>query len=316
MVVDVVIPAFRHWALTASCLTHLRAQAEQHHVILVDNGCDEGTAERAATSFPEVDVLRLEQPVTFARACNLGAARGDGEHVVLLNNDVDLAPGSLTALVAALERSPRTGSACAVLTAPDSTVDSAGLAVDRTLAAFPRQAGQDPATVPSCRLPLMGPAGAAAGYRRTAWEQVGGLDEAIRAYGEDLDLALRLQAVGWETTLALEARGVHLGSATFGHRSATQRRSGGFGRGYLLRRYGVLRGSAAPRALLTEAIVCVGDAVLSRDLEAIRGRLAGWRAARGMSRRPVPPARTVTHDLTLWASLQLRRGVYTSQEAS
>ena len=78
----------------------------------------------------------------------------------------------------------------------------------------------------------LGPAGAAAAYRRTAWEQVGGMDERIFAYMEDFDLALRLRAAGWRTVAAPDARGVHLGSASHGHRSASQRSHGGFGRGY------------------------------------------------------------------------------------
>src|SRR5438270_781687 len=81
---------------------------------------------------------------------------------------------------------------------------------------------------------LAGPAGTAAAYRRRALEQVGGLDESIFAYMEDFDLALRLRSGGWEAVLASDAVGVHLGSATHGHRSAWQRRHGGFGRGYML----------------------------------------------------------------------------------
>ena len=98
---------------------------------------------------------------------------------------------------------------------------------------------------------------------------------------EDFDLALRLRSAGWRTVVAADAVGVHLGSATHGHRSAWQRRHGGFGRGYVLRRYGVLRGRTAPRTLVTEAVVVLGDLAISRDLAALRGRLAGWRAAPG-----------------------------------
>jgi GT2 family glycosyltransferase len=105
---------------------------------------------------------------------------------------------------------------------------------------------------------------------------------------EDLDVALRLRAAGWETTAATAARGIHLGSASHGHRSARQRRHGGFARGYLLRRYGVLRSRQGPRALTTEAAVALGDAIVSRDLAALSGRVAGWRAANGLARRDAP----------------------------
>jgi GT2 family glycosyltransferase len=156
---------------------------------------------------------------------------------------------------------------------------------------------------------LTGPEGTAGAYRRAAWEQVGGLDESIHAYMEILDLAWRLRRSGWETACAPGAVGVHLGSATFGHRSGEQRRLAGFSRGYLLRRYGVLRGTVAPRALLTEAIVVAGDAIISHDLAALRGRVAGWRAARGMQRLPRPPADAIDATISFRDSFTLRRGV-------
>ncbi len=129
------------------------------------------------------------------------------------------------------------------------------------------------------------------------------------AYMEDFDLGLRIRAAGWRVTGAPDAVGVHLGSATHGHRSARQRRLGGFSRGYLLRRYRVLRGRAAARALLTEAVVTVGDIVISHDFAALRGRLAGWRAANGLPPRTVPAA-AIDAGIGFRASLALRRGVY------
>src|SRR5207253_679834 len=161
-------------------------------------------------------------------------------------------------------------------------------ATDATLSGFPRLQGRPVADAASPRPVLVGPAGAAAAYRRSAWLQVSGLDERIFAYSEDFDLALRLRAAGWGTVAAPDAVGVHLGSATHGHRTAGQRRHGGFGRAYLIRRYRLLRGRAAPRTALTEAIVVAGDAMISRDLAALQGRIAGWRAAAGLPPRQSP----------------------------
>ncbi|HEV2998395.1 MAG TPA: hypothetical protein VGX16_04765, partial [Solirubrobacteraceae bacterium] len=155
---------------------------------------------------------------------------------------------------------------------------------------------------------LTGPEGTAGAYRRAAWEQVGGLDGTIRAYMEILDIALRLAGAGWEAAQAPDAIGVHLGSRTYGPRSPEQRRLAGFSRAYLLRRYGVLRGRAAARALLTEVLVVGADALLCRDLQAARGRLEGWRAAHGMPRRAWPPTRAIDPSITLRESLGLRRG--------
>ena len=100
-----------------------------------------------------------------------------------------------------------------------------------------------------------------------------------------------------------------------GVRSAWQRHQGGFARGYFLRRYSVLRSRVAARTLATEAIVVVGDAlVFSHDLAALRGRIAGWRAAGGRPRNVPPPQDAVDRTITFWDSLRLRLGVYTERE--
>ena len=102
---------------------------------------------------------------------------------------------------------------------------------------------------------------------------------------------------------------MHLGSATHGHRTAWQRRHAGFARGYLLRRYGILRGRQAMRALTTEAAVVLGDAVLSRDLAALSGRVAGWRSASGLAGRRAP-ADALDPEIGIRDSLALRKGIY------
>jgi GT2 family glycosyltransferase len=309
--IDVVIVAYNRYELTDSCLRHLAAQTIPHRVILVDNGSTDTSSSRVAQQWPDVQLLSLDGRRGFAEACNRGVAAGQGSIVVLINNDVDCEADFLERLVVPFEAEPQVGSVAALMLQPSGrTVDSLGLVADVTLACFPRFQGRAVTDQPAREPGLVGPAGAAAAYRRAAWEQVGGMDERIFAYMEDFDVALRLRAAGWRTVAAPDARGVHLGSASHGHRSASQRTHGGFGRGYVLRRYGVLRSRAGARALITEAIVVLGDLVISRDLAALSGRLAGWRAAGGVARLPPPPAEAVDTAIGFRESLALRRGVY------
>jgi GT2 family glycosyltransferase len=309
--IDVVIVAYGRYELTDSCLRHLRGQSVEHRVIVVDNGSTDDTRARLAAEWPEVHVESFDRNRGFAEACNRGVAAGSGEIVVLLNNDVDVRPDFLERLVAPLESNPAIGSVAALMLQPgERFIDSAGLVADAVLACFPRLQGQEVGLARSERPVLLGPAGTAAAYRRSAWEQVGGLDEAIFAYMEDFELAVRLRAAGWKTILASDAVGVHLGSATHGHRSAWQRRHGGFGRGYMLRRYGLLRGHSAPRALATESVVVLADLLVSRDLAALRGRVSGWRAGGSATRRAQPPHEAMDRSIGFRDSLAMRRGVY------
>ena len=309
--IDVVIVAFNRFDLTDSCLRHLQAQTLTHRVFIVDNGSTDGTSLRLREQWPDVHVQRFEDNRGFAEACNLGVVAGSGEFIVLLNNDVDCRPDFLERLLAPFACDPKLGAVAALMLQPgEETIDSVGMSADVTLAAFPRLQGLPAGRAPDPHPILSCPAGTAAAYRRSAWREVGGLDETIFAYMEDLDLGLRLRAAGWGAAAVPGAVGVHLGSATHGHRTAWQRRHGGFGRGYLLRRYQILRSRHAMRALVTETAVVLGDLWLSRDLSALRGRVAGWRAASGQPPLRRPPADALDSGIGFHQSLALRRGVY------
>jgi N-acetylglucosaminyl-diphospho-decaprenol L-rhamnosyltransferase len=308
--VDVVIVAYNRFDLTESCLRHLRAQTVEHHVILLDNGSTDDTRARMESEWPDVQLEHFDQNRGFPQACNRGVAAGSGEIVVLLNNDVDCRPDFLERLIAPLD-DPTVGSVASLMVQPgNERIDGMGLSADEALAGFPRLQGLPLSRAHDRRPVYMGPGGSAGAYRRSAWEQVGGLDEAIVAYMEDFDLALRLRIAGWRSVAEPAAVGVHLGSATHGYRSAWQRRQAGFGRGYMLRRYGLLKGPGASRVLATEIVVVIGDLLLSRDLSALKGRLAGWRGGRSRPQLPLPPADCLDHEIGFLDSLAMRRGVY------
>ena len=56
-------------------------------------------------------------------------------------------------------------------------------------------------------------------------------------------------------------------------------------------------------------IVVAGDTVLSRDLAATRGRVAGWRSAARLP-RATPPSDAVDREISFGDSLRLRRRIY------
>lgn len=307
--IDVVIPVYGKGELTRDCLTHLGRQTVPHRVIVVDDCSPDDAASQVRKHFPDVDLVERTVNGGFAAACNSGIRYGSGEVVVLLNNDVQAEPDMLERLVEPFSREARLGSAAPLLLRPDGLVDAYGLCADVTLAGFVRQQGWAPERIGDPAPSLLGPYGAVAAFRRAALDDVGLLDERIFMYGEELDLAIRLRAAGWDTVAVPDARGVHLGGATAGRGSPTQRRRSGFGRAYLLRAYGVLRGRHGPRALVAEAIVCLADLLLSRDTASIRGRLAGWRAAREAAPRPAQLT-GLDRDISFLRSMKMRRAGY------
>ena len=286
MTADVVVVAFNTRDHLATCLEHLRTACRPgDRVIVIDNASSDGTAAMVRGRFPEVTLIEPGENLGFGRAVNAGAAAGRAEAIVLVNSDLFVEPGFVAAAVAPLT-DPAVGMVAALSLLPGGElVDGFGIELDAGLSAYNRLRLRPRGEAPGA---LAGPSGGAAAYRRTAFEAVGGFDSALFAYGEDVDLALRLRAAGWLAAEAANARGVHLGGASFGVDSPLQRRLAGFARGFLLRRYGVLRSRAAPRALLVDALVVGWGLLRHRTRVPLTSRLAGWRAA-GDARHPVPP---------------------------
>lgn len=269
----------------------------------MDNASEDGTAALVRGEFPEVTLIELADNVGFGRAVNAGVRIGEAEAIVLINNDVVVEPGFVDAIVAPLA-APRVGMVAGLTTIPDSDlVDAFGIELDRALLSYNR-ARNAPVGTPAGRLAM--PSGGAAAYRRVAWEAAGGFDEAFFAYGEDVDLGLRLRSLGWEAAEAPAARGVHLGGATVGVDSPLQRQLAGFARGFMLRRYGILRSLVAPRSLLLDALVIGWGLVRHRTLVPLRARVRGWRAAAPGGRRALPAA-AIDPDLGVVESLRRLR---------
>lgn len=301
MTADVVVVTWNSGERGLSCLERLDCQEARHRIWVVDNASTDDTAEAVARRFPDIELIRSDRNAGFGAAVNTAVRMGSGEAVVLVNDDVELEPGALATLLAPFS-DERVGMVAGLTTIPGSgLVDGFGIELDVTLAAYNRLRHRPPGDRPGV---LLGPSGGLAAYRRSAFEQAGGFDERLFAYGEDVDLALRLRLAGWTAAAAAAARGTHLGGASVGVDSPVQRRLAGFARAFLLRRYGVLRSRHAPRAVLFELLVVIAGVLRGRTMEHVRGRVAGWRSARGPS-LPVPDgalderisARTALHRL-------------------
>ena len=219
--VSIVIPTYNGKKLLAVCLPSLRGQsypADRFEVIVVDDASSDDTLAYLAGEFPEVRVVALAQNSGFIAACNAGVAAAQGEVLVLLNNDTEAEPGWLAALVTALVEHPEAGSAASKMLLFDrrDTLHTAGDTMGKD--GIPRNRGvwqKDQGQYDQDRW-VFGPCGGAAAYCREAWQQAGGFDPALWMYMEDVDLAWRLQRLGWRSIYAPEARIYHQLSATGG----------------------------------------------------------------------------------------------------
>ena len=280
-----------HWTgagLLRRTIASLEAQTAPCRVVVVDNASADGSLKVLEQDFPWVEVVNMERNRGFGVALNKATMEVAGDPLLFLNDDVECEPGFVEAMLA---RCDGVEMVAGVLLQDENPglIDSAGVIADaRTLMAFDYLQGE-PVEVAETAPPPFGPTGGAALYRRAAFEKIGGFDERIFLYYEDLDLALRMHAEGARCALASDARGRHVGSATLGQRSGEKYVHTGWSRAYMLRRYGIMRKPAnAVRAIASEAGVCAGQLALDHTAKGVVGRARGWHAAAGLGRRELP----------------------------
>jgi N-acetylglucosaminyl-diphospho-decaprenol L-rhamnosyltransferase len=301
----VYIPNFNGAAQLGRTLRSLGAQTRPVEVVLVDNGSDDDSVELARRELPEVKVLEMGRNLGFGPAINRAVAEHRADPVILLNNDAEAEPRFVEALLDGLGKGIDSVAGVLLQERAPELIDSAGVVADATVMGFDYLHGEPVDTATAAADPL-GPTGGAALYRREVLERVGGFDERIFLYYEDLDLALRIAAAGGRCRLAPEARALHAYSASLGAASARKYGWTGWSRGYMLRRYGVMQNPRlALRALACEGALCAGQLLRDRTAAGLKGRLRGWRDGGGLEQRD--PGGAPLLDLSAREALALRR---------
>ncbi len=213
-----------------------------YETIVVDNGSGGAVAD-AVRRPPRGRGRRARSQRSGTRARSTSACAGrpvTGSS--LLNDDCVCDPGFVEAITAPID--PADGVVMAAGVMRDwrdrSLIDSAGMELDRTLLVFDYLNGEPVSRLDAGVPDPIGPSAAAAGFDRATFLSVGGFDERLFAYWEDVDLILRLRRLGLRCALAPTALGDHEHSATLGSGSARKNYLMGYGRGYLLRKWGVL----------------------------------------------------------------------------
>lgn len=216
---SVIVPNYNGLRYLPTCFDALRRQSyRDFELIMVDDASSDDSVAWTRAHFPEVTLVILPRNSGMAVACNQGAAAARGDILAMLNNDTEAEPGWLEALVCALDERPQAGAAASKMLLFDrrnilhTTGDIMGTdAIPRNRGVWERDNGQY-----DCAQEVFGGCGGGVAYRRAAWEEVGGFDQELFMYLEDVDLAWRLQLAGWEAIFAPRARLYHHLSATSG----------------------------------------------------------------------------------------------------
>lgn len=183
---------------------------------------------------PSVEAITNARPLGYAANLNLGLSRTSGEAFLAVNPDAVPEPGAVAALRDFMTSEPRCGIAGPRMLFPDGSPQPSrrrfptviGTIVRRTpLRRFGAQRKHlhldEPIPQAPVRVDWM--LGGFLLMRRSMLEELGGLDEGYRLYGEDIDLQYRAMLAGWERWYVPAAVVTHAHQAVTDKRLLTRR---------------------------------------------------------------------------------------------
>lgn len=207
-----------------------------YEIVIVDNASTDGSVEwlRTMRSDERLKGVKLRlienaENIGFGRANNLAFANTDSPLIFMLNSDTEVKKGAIDKLINALRSDDKVGGCGPKLLNADGSIQPSVFRNPPTAWEILLTGLRFYYLLPS-RLRgelLLGPywnhatrrrarmlSGAAILLRREVIDSVGGFDEELYFYGEDIELCLRIVSSGWELLFEPDAQIVHHGGAS------------------------------------------------------------------------------------------------------
>jgi hypothetical protein len=180
-------------------------------VLVVDNDSAELAPEYVPREFPWARLVAQDANVGYSRAVNLGMEEATGDYYLVLNPDIVVRPGAVEALLQAAADHPEAGIVAPKLLNPDGTLqhscrrfyDLQTFLYRRTFLGRLRPRSEVLRRHLMLDFDHLTPRvvdwvlGGAMLVRRSAVDDVGGMDERFFLYFEDVDWCYRMHRRGW-----------------------------------------------------------------------------------------------------------------------
>lgn len=200
--------------------------------IVADNASTDESISFVTTSFPAVELIRLDKNYGFARGYNEALKQVSSDYYVLLNSDVEVTPGWLEPIIGLLEQDARYA-ACQpkILAFRNKDIFEYAGACGGWIDAFgyPFSRGR---VFDYCEhdrhqyddvQEVFWASGAALVIRSNLYHEVGGFDPFFFAHQEEIDMCWRLQRAGYKILCCPQSVVYHVGGGTLpkGHSRKT-----------------------------------------------------------------------------------------------
>lgn len=165
-----------------------------------------------------VELVRCDEPFNFSRRINAGVAHSQGDIVLLLNDDIEVITPDWIESMLELAQQSAIGAVGAKLLFPDNLVQHAGVIIidGRPGHAFYQLQSDHPGYYCATKINrnYLCVTGACLMLRRSAFDEVNGLDDVFPLSYNDVDFCLKLHQAGYRNVCTPFAQLIHHGSAS------------------------------------------------------------------------------------------------------
>lgn len=214
MDVSVCIVSWNTKDLLSNCIKTIKEKTfgVSYEIIIVDNASADGSSEMVRERFLDCKLIESRRNLGFAKGNNLAVKGASGKYILYLNPDTEVVTNAIGGIFSFLENNNDYGAAGCKLTDPNGNIQYTCAAAFptpfNTLCSlllldkvFPRSRfftsrelsywnHEDSRSI-ECL------SGACLMVRRDIVEKLGGFDENVFMYSEDLDLCYRILKAGW-----------------------------------------------------------------------------------------------------------------------
>lgn len=201
------------------CLRSLRRQTNKDFsVTVVDNGSEDGSIELLSKKFSDVKLVKFDYNSGFSVAVNAGITASRSDWILLLNNDMEVAPDCIEQLLHGISQYEEYDFFALKMYNYHNRdiIDGAGDTVLRGGVGYRLGTLEKDGTQYKTDRETFGACAGAALYSSSFFRTIGTFDPDFFAYLEDVDINMRARVSGLKCMFLADAKVYHIGSATSG----------------------------------------------------------------------------------------------------
>ncbi|NSS92808.1 glycosyltransferase family 2 protein [Enterococcus faecalis] len=227
--VSIIIPTKNGYKDVQRCVSSIieKTTYQNYEIIMADNGSTDPKMHELYAEFEKqlpgrFFVESIDIPFNFSTINNRAAKKAHGEYLLFLNNDIEVITENWLTLMVSFAQQERIGCVGAKLLYPNNTVQHAGV-----ILGLGGVAGHGHYGYPHGDLGYFGRLAINVNYsavtaacllmKKADFDAVGGFEEAFTVAFNDVDLCLKVQALGRDNVWLHEAELYHFESQTRGY---------------------------------------------------------------------------------------------------